>query len=1235
MPKGSLPHRRELFGAVLFLDVNGFTAITEAAARKGRYGVEMVTEVINRHFEIINRMIRPLGGEIYKFGGDSCLVVFAEPEEAALEQIRLLPAQISEHARKLDKFFWKKHHIHFALHGSLSFGKINISLVGDPSCHLDYFLDGEAIKRAYQLADGARSVVCDPAVYTHLNPAIFSTRKPAHYQGKLFLAPNVRKKLAEGEVKAELRNAAVIFIHLEPECSEEFALEQYDELLRKIQNIVYRYEGLINKIDYTEKGYLMLCVFGIPYLHADDVERAFIAATRITQINQGGISLKLGINYSNIFVGRIGAVGRWEYGIIGNAVNIAARLMSHAGSGEICISDEIVERISARFETSFLQETLVKGIKKPIGIYRLVRELPQQWNHYQKMHKDRPVCLDGADLREALDSLDSGSESLIRIQGRQGSGKSYACWLICNHLDKLGRPYEIVNTDSYTQSLRLEVFYRSVRTALGLVNLREQFAELCAFLAEHGIAHDPAILRRQLFETAAKASAEEQELTQNCIFDLLAVLYPPSKALIVDPFDLFDPQSRELLQKLARRNLAEGGIVVFSMSNPDAWNPGEYFHQCNVNLIALNSAQCQQMIHSGLSLISREASRELCRISGANPGFLTELIGQIGRHHGSSDLITLGDIHNLQNSGLIPDRIENLLLCGFETLDLEMKSFLRLASIFPGSFNMDDLHLATELDPKKIQVLLTRALEADWLILADLLPQPVYRYANSLLRDSVYQSILLSEKKNVHLRMAKHLESFDQNDPENLEKTAYHYIGTQQDSAICLWAKRLAIFYDARGALELSRRNWDLLHEHSSDPTEKMEAKLSALEISLKLAENEPAHQELQALKELENQPGILRDRYYCLWAMYLNNSSRFPELRSFTETKLPLVQDALLAFRLRMQYLEMLSSQGEPELFLQQALPLYKTLDEHREADQLSALCGVLGQFHMNQGFYRKAYQFYRRKEKLAERLRDPIGRRIASSGMGNALFRQGKKPEALLLHQRALEISEKSGDRNGYSKALLNIGTFHRNQGSYEEALRHYEKSLLIARHMGNLMQESIIIYDIGELYSYQDRHEEALVNFQESLRIAERIGDESGKSFCFDAIGDNYFKRGFISEAKATYEANLELQKRINDREGIAHTYGNLGNIAKTDSNWDQARSFYRKQLEILTKVGDQDGCGRAWFNLAMIDLETDDPDSAYPKLEEALKLFTSCGAEYYIQITREQMETVAHTAKLGEY
>ena len=1186
--------------------------------------MEMVTEIINRHYEGVNRLIRPWGGEIYKFGGDSCLVVFPEPDEMALQKIRELPSQISRHVQKLDRFFCRKYGLNFALHGSLTYGRLNLSLVGDPDCHLDYFLDGEAVLRAYQLADGASSVVCDPAACQHLaSPESPELRRP-HYPSQLFIAPKVRQKLSEGEIKAELRNAAVVFIHLEPETADSFALEQYDELFCKIQRIVYRYDGLINKIDYTEKGYLMLCVFGIPYLHGDDVERAFIAATRITQIKPAGISLKLGINYSNIYVGRIGATGRWEYGIIGNAVNIAARLMSHAGSGEICISDEIVQRISFRFETQFLQETRVKGIKEPIGIHKLVRELPQEWNHYQKMHKDRPLCLEGADLQEALASLAAGRESLVRISGLQGSGKSYAVWLICSRLDELGKPYEIISTDSYNQSLRLEIFYRSVRLGLGLVNLREQFGELCAFLAEHGIAHDPAILRRQLFETGAGASTQETELVQSCIFDLLAILYPPQKALVIDPLDLFDTQSRDLLLKLARRNLAEGGIVVLSTTEPELWNPGDYYHQYNVSLKALGNAQCLQMIHSGLALISREASRELCRISGGNPGFLTELIGQIGRHHGSSDLITLGDIHNLQNSGLIPDRIENLLLCGFDALSQELKSFLRNASIFPGSFSLEDLQRATEINPKLLEKLLTQVLKAGWLLLADLLPQPVYRFSNSLLRESIYQNILLSEKKNLHLRMARYLQEHSAaDDPESLELTAYHYIGTREDSAICLWAKRLALFYEARGALELSRKNWDLLSEHSSDKTEKLEAKLSALEISLKLAENDSALEDLENLQALEQQPGLLRDRYFCLWAMYLNNSSRFPELRSFTEARLPLVQDPLLAFRLRVQYLEMLASQGEPELFLEHALPLYKALDEHREAEELSTLCGVIGQFYMNQGYYKKAYQFYHRKARLAERLRDPIGRRIASSGMGNALFRQGKKAEALDLHQQSLEISEKSGDRNGYSKALLNIGAFHRNQGNYAEALSHYEKSLLIARHMGNLMQESIIIYDIGELYSYQEKHLEALQMFQESLSIAERIGDESGKSFCFDAIGDNYFKRGLIAEAKATYEANLELQLRINDREGIAHTYGNLGNIAKTDSNWEAARSFYRKQLEILSAVGDLDGSGRAWFNLAMIDLETEDPASARPKLQTALELFTSCSADYYIKLTQEQL------------
>lgn len=1187
--------------------------------------MELVTQIINRHYLEVEQIIEPLGGEIFKFGGDSCLILFPRISPKDKSILELACSRIETRASELDTIFREQYEISFSLHGSLCWGPVDLNIVGDTRYHLDYYVDGKTISRAYELADLGSGITQELPDIDYQIPAETALRKRYLIPARSFLPEVLRQSPGTAPPSASLRNAAVIFIRIISESSHYFELEQYDHTYRQIQRMVDRYGGVINKIDYTEKGYLILPVFGAPILHPDDIERAFICATRITQIRAPGVELRIGINYSNIYTGQIGANKRWEYGIIGNAVNIAARLMSYAKSRQICMSGEIESRIKLKFETLFLSTTEVKGIRDKIAIFKLVKELPEQWKQYEQRFESRPLCLRESLLEPALEQIKSSSEALITIKGATGSGKSFAAWLLCKQLEKIGHSFEIFHSDPYTRSLRLDFFYHSIRRKLGIDKLSLQFAEFCTWMDEKQISYDPELIKRHLLSpeklSPARARAE-YELARNTFFDILAAIYPPDVCLAIDPIDGYDPQSLELIKMLIKRNLGSSAKVIVTCEQDFVWQSDDYINSSCITLSKLLPEEAGWLVSAYLPLATNAVKDELHSLSEGNARFLTEILKQIQAvYPAATDLITPNEIHSLKARGLIPDRLENLLITTYNAQAAPLQKVLSLAAIYAVPFTASDLHEAFGMknaDKLMEELALNGILEQ-----MDLRPEPVYDFSNPLLKDSIYNSILLADKIIYHKSLAAFYETHT-DDPKATELAAAHYIRTGDHRLIRKWSLFLAKHYYSIGALELSKLYWQMLTQHTAEAAELISAKLYIAEIMLSLAENDNAAVELEALRELEAQPGALRDRYYALWAMYYSNSSRFPELADFASSKVSQIGDPALKIQMELQYLEMLAAQGKTEEFQSRALPLFDVLkDQPNEQNRLS---GVIAQSFINQGDYLSGYKYYRIKSALATKLHDPIGKRIAASGMGNALFRRGKKDDALKLYQEALEIAERSGDRNGYSKALLNIGTFHRNLGDYESAQKAYEKSLIVARHIGNLMQESIIIYDIGELHSYLDQHDAALACFRQSLEIAERIHDESGKSFCYDAIGDNYFKRGQYAEAKATYESNLLLQQRINDREGIAHTFGNLGNIAKMDKDWDLSREYYNKQLEILAEVGDLDGSGRAWFNLAMIDLETSLKADARNKLEQALDLFTRCDASYYIEITREQIRAL---------
>ena len=67
---------RQVEGTMAFVDISGFTAMSEKLAGEGKAGAEQVTEVMNATFEALLDVAYAYGGGLLKFGGDALLLFF-------------------------------------------------------------------------------------------------------------------------------------------------------------------------------------------------------------------------------------------------------------------------------------------------------------------------------------------------------------------------------------------------------------------------------------------------------------------------------------------------------------------------------------------------------------------------------------------------------------------------------------------------------------------------------------------------------------------------------------------------------------------------------------------------------------------------------------------------------------------------------------------------------------------------------------------------------------------------------------------------------------------------------------------------------------------------------------------------------------------------------------------------------------------------------------------------------
>ncbi|MEO8744641.1 MAG: adenylate/guanylate cyclase domain-containing protein [Candidatus Dormiibacterota bacterium] len=126
----------------------------------------------------------------------------------------------------------------------------------------------------------------------------------------------------------------------------------------------------------------VFATFGTRRDQPDRAYRAMAAAIGLVGANEAlnrkcaaewGFRLGVGIGIASgpVVVGRLGAVDRWELGVVGDAVNIAARLVRLAAPGEVMMTGEVYREVKDKLQSELTTESAVKGRSGSLEIYRM------------------------------------------------------------------------------------------------------------------------------------------------------------------------------------------------------------------------------------------------------------------------------------------------------------------------------------------------------------------------------------------------------------------------------------------------------------------------------------------------------------------------------------------------------------------------------------------------------------------------------------------------------------------------------------------------------------------------------------------------------------------------------------------------------------------------------------------------------------------------------------------------
>ena len=231
----------------------------------------------------------------------------------------------------------------------------------------------------------------------------------------------------------EHRNVTVVFVNvlgvddLLSADGPDALVDEVQRYLEPVVRLVRENHGYLVSNDIYTNGFKLIVGFGVPTAHEHDAENAFrFAATLRDKIDDLDLKLthRIGVNGGFVFTGDVGPAYRRQYTVMGDAVNLSARLMGAAEPGQVIVSARTAEAAGECFLVRGLAPVRVKGKEHPVEIAALEGqcEPPRSETSAQTGFFGREHEL--AVLNQARKDVEHGEGRAVVIRGEAGMGKS-------------------------------------------------------------------------------------------------------------------------------------------------------------------------------------------------------------------------------------------------------------------------------------------------------------------------------------------------------------------------------------------------------------------------------------------------------------------------------------------------------------------------------------------------------------------------------------------------------------------------------------------------------------------------------------------------------------------------------------------------------------------------------------------------------------------------------------------
>ena len=1313
-----------LNGTLMFSDVSGFTALSERLSVLGREGAEQISEIINRYFSQMMSIIFAHGGDVFKFGGDALLVFFPDgPVPGSLGALQAgwhMQQAMSEFAEVKTSLGTFPLRMKIALNA----GSILAARVGT-SATRQFIVTGKEVNATAQAESlsVAGQILCTPQVYQQaaalMSPDRFTPGPEDHYlltsftsrsidpfsSGPLplvsalsdlltaldrltpYLSPGLLPKLIGSPgaqtASGEHRLVGVLFanflgatdlIERSGHADPIGLAEHLNRYFTQMQSAIARYDGVINKVDLYDHGDKILALFGAPIAHEDDAERTVRAALdmQAAEKNAGSlfISQSIGVNFGVAFAGDMGSNERREYTVMGDDVNLAARLMSAAPQNELLLSDALQRKVSAFFELASRGTVKVKGKAHPVPIFSVVgrRAQPEPVRGIRGLSsplvgRERETDI----MREIAMKLQSGRGGILSIIGEAGLGKSRLINEL--HAGALARADHPAFTWleghclSYTQNVSYSAFIEVIRSALSLFESDsdvERWAKLHRAVGEllPGDLGDDVLPYLAHFlnlplegNLAERVAYLEGEALQRQVIRAVAVFVErlaQQKPLVLMFDDLHWADSASLA--LIERLLAlpdRAALLIGLLYRPDrahgCWTLGQtaarnYPHRyTEISLKPLNVAAGEdlQLVRNLLSIETMPdmLSPIIARAEG-NPFYIEEIIRALIDAKTIVQRDQRWHISEALSLQAVPDSLQGIIMARIDRLLEEARRALQLASVVGRNFRYQVLHwLSTAAALTHLDLDLADLQRAELVREQTRIPELEYGFAQAMFREVAYESLLVRDRRTYHRLVGQQLEEvYGAAQREDVYELLAHHYGLSDDHAKALAylikaGDKTRSAYANKEAVDFYRQAEALADELGSDDDKAAIAE-GLGDVSYHIGEYDEALLRFNQALRFRHDSCQLADLHRRIGAVYEKRGEYVQALTSVmlgTSLLTPDHTQTVEMARLLTLQCRVHQKQASFESAIEvgsQALAIVENTSNYREIAQTH---NELGNTFVNFSQPELAIAHLTKGLSFLER----VGNDYEAAKVHNNLaiiYYQTDLARSADYFARSLETMQRLGDVWGESTAYQNLGIVQYARGNYEQAIAFYEHSLLMKSQLGDTLGIADCHINLGEVYRALGKSEQAIAHLEQGLQVAKQIGANQAEAECYRQIAQCYLETHRPHQALQICSEALARAAGMGDKkeEGIIERV--IGTIYQSLENWELAEAHLTQSINLLRSLNQEYDLALVLYDYGLLLVAMKQLDRARDRLNEAALLFSR------LQLTQEKSKALDALDKL---